>query len=125
MGMATTGDLLRLNAVLRSLSQTVFDTTNQQFPDRNSWTTVVLDVRYSADGRSFIDKTRVTLPDGQVTGITLPSSCVLELIELGEARPAGEERWYGVLLRIDPDGSCNIKLNYDPACAEDTSFYES
>lgn len=48
----------------------------------------------------------------------------LALIDLEDHRQIGPNEWYGIWLTVSPDRRCNIKLNYDPECARDTSFFE-
>jgi hypothetical protein len=123
--MATAEDIARLNTAVRALAQLVFDAAQQAFPESAQWSVVVLDVRYAADGRSFVDKTRVTLANGEVTGCQLAPEYALQLISLGDARPSGQDRWFGMRLEVTSTGKCTVQLDYDPTCADNSRFFES
>jgi hypothetical protein len=89
------------------------------------WIVAVLDVRYSDREKSFIDKIRVERTDGSVVSVNLSNDGTLRLISLGNARPTGSDRWYGLILRVTVEGTFEARLNYDPAYAEDQTFYDS
>ena len=121
--MATSADLLRLNDHLRPLAVIVRDAASNEV--HGPWVAVVLDARFrDADG-SILDKVRVERADGSLTSISLPVQGTLRLIEMGQARPTGPDRWHGLLLRVTAEGECEMQFNYDPACAEDATFYQS
>jgi hypothetical protein len=123
--MGTHDDVLRLNELLRPLAEGVLTVAKQTIKGGKRWTAVVLDVRYSANAKSFIDKTRVEYKDGTRSSVRLPAEVVMQLINLGNSRPQGKDRWYGMLLRVSPEGQCETQFNYDSHCAEDESFYDS
>lgn len=119
----TADDLSHLDSTLKSLAATVHATALQAH--ENHWSVVVLDVRFSAHDKSFIDKVRVELSDGSLVSLLLPAVACHQLIELGQVRASDLDQWYGLLLRVTAAGACVSKLNYDPACAEDVKFFES
>lgn len=55
----------------------------------------------------------------------MPVEGVRHLISLRDERPSGKDRWYGLLLRVTAEGDCEVRINYDPDCAQDSSFYHS
>jgi hypothetical protein len=120
--MATPEDLSRLNAHLRPLAGVVHAAA---VADGGPWVAAVLDARYTDGDGGFIHKTRVERADGSTGGPSLPVEGSLELIALGQARPTGQDRWHGLVLRVTPEGACEVRFNYDPACAEDGGFFES
>jgi hypothetical protein len=120
--MATPEDLSRLNAHLRPLAGIIHAAAASA---DGSWVAAVLDARFSDLDGSFIHKVRVERADGSIGSVSLPTAAILELIALGQARPAGLDRWHGLVLRVTAEGACEVRLNYDPACAEDSGFYES
>jgi hypothetical protein len=123
--MATTDDVARLDAIIRPLAGMVYEAAANGSGGTEGWSSVVLDVRYSTQVDSFIDKTRLELTDGRVVSLSLPVAATHHMIALGNARSTGKDRWYGFLLRITAAGICKGEFNYDPNCADDPSFYES
>lgn len=120
--MATSDDLLGLNAHLRPLAEVVRDAAKAH---GSAWVAAVLDARFDDRDGSFIDKVRVERADGSTGCPSLPVTATLQLIALGQARPAGPDRWHGLVLRVTAAGACEVRLNYDPACAEDGGFHQS
>jgi hypothetical protein len=123
--MATTDDLARLDTIIRPLACVMFETVTGEFGGVEDWSAAVLDVRYSSRAGSFVHKVRVELSDGHLASLSLPVAATYHLIELGQARPAGKDRWFGFRFRITSAGNCKGEFNYDPACADDPSFFES
>jgi len=123
--VVTADDAARLDAIIQPLARVVYEAAANELGEPEDWSSVTLDVRYSSRDEGFIDKTRIELPDGRLMSLSLPVSATHQMIALGNARPMGKDRWYGFLLRITAAGSCMGEFNYDPACAEDPSFYES
>ena len=121
--MATTGDLFRLNTILPELARQVLGVATDKFVGQK-WRAVILDARYFADGSGILDKTRVELPDKTLGSVARTAEIGQLLRELGDLRPEGKDRWYGLLLRITVEGDCDTAFNYDPHCAEDDSFYD-
>jgi len=121
--MATPQDLAHLGAHLRPLASVIHAAATES----GAWVAVVLDARFSyADQEgSFVDKVRVDRADGSQSSVSLPVEGVHRLVSLGNERPSGKDRWYGLLLRVTAEGECEVRLNYDPDCAQDSSFYES
>jgi hypothetical protein len=120
--MATPEDLSRLNAHLRPLAGVVHAA---MAAGGAPWIAAVLDARFTDGDGGFIYKIRVEGPDGPGGPVTLPAAGSLELISLGQARPGGADRWHGLVLRVTAEGVCEVRLNYDPACAENPEFFAS
>jgi len=120
--MAMPDDLSRLDAHLRPLAGVVHAAAAA---DGGPWVAAVLDARFSDRDGSFIDKVRLERPDGAIGSVFLPVEGTLELIALGQARPSGPDRWHGLVLRVTAEGACEVRLNYDPDCAEDGGFVDS
>ncbi|WP_143393553.1 hypothetical protein [Fimbriiglobus ruber] len=121
--MATLEDAERQNSHLRSLAAVLFAAAESE--SSSSWIAAVLDARFSDQDGSIMDKVRVEKPDGSVGSISLPTEATLQLIALGDARPSGQDRWYGLLLRVTAEGACDVRFNYEPSCTDDESFYAS
>ena len=122
--MATADDIFRLDPIIHRIAQLLFALTNQELPEGRSWTTSLLDVRFEDSG-AFGYKIRVTCKNADVVGLNMPTEITLQLIELGNARPKGQDHWYGFKLEVTSAGSCQVDLNYDPACANDPDFFAS
>jgi len=122
--MAKAEDLSRLGAHLRTLAEVVHTAARVGAGGR-SWAAVVLDTRFSDADGSFIDKVRVERTDGSIGSVSLPAEGVLELIGLGQSRPTGPDRWHGLVLRVTAEGTCEVRLNYEPACEDNGGFFES
>lgn len=120
--MATPEDLSRLNAHLRPLAGVIHGTA---VAVGGAWIAAVLDVRYTDHDGGFYSKIRVERADGSMGVALLPVEGTLELISLGQARPTGQDRWYGLVLRVTAEGACETTFNYDPGCADDASFFDS
>jgi hypothetical protein len=120
--MATLEDLSRLDTDLRPLAGVV---QAAAATGGTAWVVAVLDARFSDRDGSFIYKIRVERADGSEGSVSLPVEGTIRLIALGQARPTGPDRWHGLLLRVTAEGACEIRLNYDPACAEDDDFFKS
>ena len=121
--MATSDDLLRLDAHLPGLGRIVYEATASEYPT-DEWTATTLDARYSADGREIIDKIRVELHNGQIGSVSLPVAGTYALLALQQVRGEGSDCWYGIRLRITSEGECETTFDYNPQCAEDESFYD-
>jgi hypothetical protein len=119
--MATSEDLLRLNVHLRPLAGVIHAAA---VAEGQPWVAAVLDARFDGAG-GFIDKIRVERADGSTGAPTLPVEGTLALIALGQDRPTGTDRWHGLILRVTAEGECEMRFNYDPACADDAEFFAS
>lgn len=119
--MATLDDASRLSDHLPPLASLIHTAAG----DGGPWVAAVLDVRFTDYDGGFIDKVRVEQADGSTGCPSLPVAAVHRLIALGQERPAGSDRWYGLVLRVTAEGACEVRLNYDSACAADGSFFES
>ena len=123
---STSDDIFRLGPILRALGEAVWAGANAEAARANAdWTSVTLDVRYSADGGSFLHKVRMGLADGTDVSLSLPERVTLLLIELEKVRGAGDSRWHGLLLTITAAGDAEARYNYDPNCADDGAFFDS
>lgn len=120
--MATWNDVFRQDEALKPLAQAFYSAVRSTNGD---WTAAILDVRFSTDEQGFIDKARVENRDGTLSSMKLPTEVVEHLNALFGARPTGEDRWYGVLIRVTAAGGCGVTFNYDPNCADDPSFFDS
>jgi hypothetical protein len=120
--MATPEDLSQLNAHLRPLAGVVHAAA---VAEGGPWVAVVLDARFDDRDGSILHKIRVERADGSIGSVSLSVEGTRQLIALGQARPTGPDRWHGLVLRVTAEGECEVRFNYDPACAEDDSFYES
>ena len=36
----------------------------------------------------------------------------------------GTKKWYGIMLTFQPAGEAELKLDYDPACGDDPTFFD-
>jgi hypothetical protein len=120
--MATPEDLSQLGDHLRPLAGLIHAAA---VGEGGPWVVAVLDVRFTDHDGGFIDKIRVERPDGSTGCPSLPVEAVHRLIALGQERPAGPDRWHGLILQVTAEGACEVRLNYDPACAEDRGFFAS
>src|SRR5262245_54000687 len=120
--MATTDDIWRLDAHLQPLAAIIHAAASEVSVP---WVAVVLDARFSDADGSISNKVRVERGDGSLASVSLPAEGTLRLIELGQARPSGPDRWHGLVLRVTAAGECEMRFNYDPACADDPAFYAS
>jgi hypothetical protein len=122
--MASADDIFRLDPIIHRIGELLFALTTQELPKGRIWTTSLLDVRFDESG-GFSDKIRVTCKNAEVVSLSMPTELTLQLIELGNARPKGQDRWYGFKFEVTSAGSCQVDLNYDPACANDPDFFAS
>jgi hypothetical protein len=121
--MATSGDLLRLNALLPGLARSVHGAARAKFGD-GGWVAAVLDARFFEDSSSMA-KVRVELAGGGLGSVRLPAAGAVQLRQLNDARPEGDDRWYGLRLRVTAEGGCKTEFNYDPTCTEDENFLDA
>jgi hypothetical protein len=90
-----------------------------------AWLRAILDVRYSRDGSSWLSKIRVFVPNGESISVGMTDEVDLILITINTMRStAFQDTWYGLKLELTPDQECSVRLNYDPAWAEDASLVE-
>jgi hypothetical protein len=123
---ATSDDALNMGAVVQGLASVIYPAAQQAFgTGTEQWTAALLDVRFDDEKGSSVDQLRIEKPDGSLASFDMPPEAIQHLYTLGKVRPKGEDRWFGVLLRITSEGRCNAKLNYDSKCADDPAFYES
>ncbi|MBY0457501.1 MAG: hypothetical protein K2V38_09210 [Gemmataceae bacterium] len=122
--MATADDVFRLNPIVHELARQLFALVNQEAPSDDEWTNVFLDVRFDGKG-GFSSKIRATLTSGKIISLLTPTELTHQLLSLESARPAGKDRWFGCVLTVTAAGECEMKMNYDPNCAEDPAFFES
>lgn len=122
--MATTGDIFRLDPIVRELGRLLFALVTRELPGENSWTLALLDARFDEQG-GFITKIRVNCANGEVVSPSMPTDITLQLIELNSIRPTGQDRWYGFKLEVTNASACEVKFDYDPACADDPDFFNS
>jgi hypothetical protein len=122
--MATSADLSRLNALLPGLARSVRDAARDKFGN-GGWVAAVLDARFFEDSSGSVSKVRVELAGGGQGSLRLPAEGSVQLRQLNEARPEGDDRWYGLRLRVTAEGGCKTEFNYDPTCAEDESFFDA
>jgi len=88
-----------------------------------AWRKAVLDVRFSQDRTAWCKKIDVFVEqDRKVSGKMMGWNFDNLLLDLtGTPAP---DRYYGVLLAVDRSGSVDVKLDYDPACFDDPTFYD-
>lgn len=120
--MATSNDLFRLDAVLPDVARALHRAAGEQFT-KGKWAEVALDIRFARGGGEFSHKIRVRMSNGELASASTPTDLALLLINLDAVRQACSDLWYGLVLRVTAAGECETKFNYDPACAEDKSFY--
>ncbi|MDZ4782046.1 MAG: hypothetical protein SGJ19_17495 [Planctomycetia bacterium] len=108
----------------RRLSQAVFDYVTSGMNGKN-WISATLDVRYDPSGHSWNSKIRVTSDDGPPESLDMTNDIDVLLISLNSHRRDLGDEWYGLLLTMQADQHCKIKLNYDSRCSEDASFFNN
>jgi hypothetical protein len=112
--------LLALRDELRALSLEVLAAaalTGQK------WQTIELDARYSADRTVFSHKVEIIAGKKKLSAKTIStkiSECLTTLVR----NDRGVDPFFGIKMIIKADKSVDVKLDYDPACFEDPSFYD-
>src|SRR6478672_6056526 len=101
--MATAGDIFRIDPIIHELARLLFDLTERELPEENTWASALLDVRFDEQG-GFADKIRVSRTNGEAVSLSTPTDITLQLIELNNIRPAGNDRWYGFKLELTASG---------------------
>src|SRR5262245_21408947 len=112
--MATPEELARQDAHLQPLAGVIHAAADEI---GGQWAAVVLDARFCEEDGSISHKVRVERTDGSLASVTLPVAGTIQLIELGQARPTGQDRWHGLVLRVTAEGACEARFNYNPGCA--------
>jgi hypothetical protein len=110
--------------LIKQLGEAVLRRVESALP-REEWLNACLDVRFDRLGTSWLSKIRVVMPDGETKPVKMANEIDLVLISLGAQRGSGGKQWYGLLLTVERDRQCKIKLNYDENCAEDESFFKT
>lgn len=99
------------------------------------WKLAFIDMRWRAS--AGVLKPRVVLPDGTIRALLDPPSenaaseadFILKahfiLDELWKSQgEKGTKKWYGMMLTFRPDGEAELKLDYDPECGDDPTFFD-
>jgi hypothetical protein len=96
------------------------------------WTFAFVDIRSPADApETRVGKLRIAFKDKPASGlldssVEQPPYEVKDLFrELWPTRPSFEKMWYGLTVKVFPDGKYNVEFNYDPKCSSDPKFFES
>jgi hypothetical protein len=89
------------------------------------WGHAFLDVRYDKTGDAWLSKIRALGQGDESTSVKMNNQIDMYLISLNALRKAFGDEWYGLLLTVSADRCCEVKLNYDPECSEDSSFYST
>jgi hypothetical protein len=110
--------------LIRRLSQAVVDQIKSEIPG-TTWDRAILDVRYAENGSSWLSKLRAMTPCGDDISVELNHDIDRCLILLNSFRKSFGDEWFGLLLTIHADQRCEMKLNYDPNCSEDDSFFDA
>ena len=103
--------------LLRSLASLVFEAADTQFGEGN-WDAAFHDVRFSADGNSWLRRTVVRAGDHREM-VRLSTDATVCEEKLWELRPKiAKSDWYGLLISIASDGTCETNYDYDLRCLE-------
>jgi hypothetical protein len=99
------------------------------------WKFAIIDMRWTAGTGSL--KPRVVLPDGTIGALfdtpienasskvdfILKAHFILDEVWKSQSNK-GAKKWYGMMLTFKPAGELELKLDYDPECGADPTFFE-
>jgi hypothetical protein len=110
--------------LIRQLGEALHHQVDSDLAGRD-WVSAFLDVRYEKNGESWLSKVRAVRSDGESVSVKMRNDIDVCLISLNSFRKSFGDEWYGIVLTVESDRRCQIELNYDPACSEDQSFYDT
>lgn len=110
--------------LIKQLGEAVCHRVESQMAGKE-WISASLDVRYEGSGGSWLSKIRAVTTDRSYVSVKMNNDIDLVLISLETRRKLFGAEWYGLLLTVGADRRCEIKLNYDPACSQDESFFQT
>jgi hypothetical protein len=114
--------MITLQHWLRALAAQVKEAIEAE-PKANGWTKAFLDVRYSVDGTSRLQKIRATVRRRVVSVSVLHGQIDEASRGAWEARIG--EPFYGLLLTLTAKGEVDVQFNYDVNCYSDRDFFAS
>jgi hypothetical protein len=110
--------------LIRQLGEAVHHQVDSDLAGRD-WVHAFLDVRYQRTGESWRSKIRAMRFDGEFVSVKMSNDIDVCLISLNFFRKSFGDEWYGIVLTVESDRRCQIKLNYDPDCSLGESFYDT
>jgi hypothetical protein len=119
---------------IRQVSEILFDGTSAEM-SVEPWKFAFIDMRW-ASGTGTL-KPRVVLPDGTIRALLdtpvknmsskadfiLKAHFVLDEVWKAQSKK-GPKKWYGIRLTFKPGGESELKLDYDPECGADPTFFD-
>ena len=84
-----------------------------------------LDVRFDESGTSWLSKVRASTADEADISVDSDLQIDRALIGMSQQRRKFNPIWYGFLFTVYADKRCEIDLNYEAACVEDESFFDT
>jgi hypothetical protein len=118
---------------IRQVSEVLFDGISAAMSGK-PWKFAFIDMRWTSPAGTL--KPRVVLPDGTIrapfeTPLENMSSKVDFLLkadfvldEVWKSQSKQGKKWYGLRLTFTPAGECELRLDYDPECGADPTFFD-
>src|SRR5262249_10325942 len=119
---------------IRQVSEVLFDGISAAMSGK-PWKFAFIDMRWTSGTR--ILKPRVVLPDGTIRALVdnpidnlswkvdflLKADFILDEVWKSQG-DKGTKKWYGIRLTFKPAGESELKLDYDPECGADPTFFD-
>ena len=123
-----------VNDRIRQVSEILFDGISAEMSGK-PWKFAFIDMRWISGTGNL--KPRVVLPDGTIRALLdtpiknmssqvdflLKAHFVLDEVWKAQGKE-GPKKWYGMRLTFTPAGASELKLDYDPECGVDPTFFD-
>jgi hypothetical protein len=118
--------LLDFNRAIQEIAEGLYSVVEAKLGTAAAWDKGVLDVRSPADDETQIAKFRIRLSAGTTASARLTGTINALIRDLWRLkRSAFAQTWHGLTLTLTPKGDCKTEFNYDKACFDDVTFFET
>jgi hypothetical protein len=118
-------DLAQFTNFLKEITGHLLIAVREERP-KVKWKRAFLDVRCALTEDMQKLKIRVEFPDGDLHSIRQPYDLSALLTSLQEIKDRSfADKWYGMKLTVFPNGKCETEFDYNPACFNDPTWYDS
>jgi hypothetical protein len=121
---------------IRQVSEVLFEGISAEMSGK-PWKLAFIDMRWTTRSGPGILKPCVVLPDGTIRALVdtpidnvsskvdflLKADFILDEVWKSQGNK-GTKKWYGIRLTFKPAGESELKLDYDPECGVDPTFFD-